>query len=89
MLCDGRIVCGCADPYGKRVLGDALHEPKLVAGTFNHVSGYVADVTWKGLSTQHVREGLEPHVTLEELRGKIEVAAAVTSSPFTASSASR
>ena len=30
MLCDGRIVCGCADPYGKRVLGDArassIHE---------------------------------------------------------------
>jgi hypothetical protein len=23
MLCDGRIVCGCADPFGKRVLGDA------------------------------------------------------------------
>jgi hypothetical protein len=23
MLCDGRIVCGCADPYGKRALGDA------------------------------------------------------------------
>jgi len=23
MLCDGRIVCGCADPYGRRVLGDA------------------------------------------------------------------
>jgi MoaA/NifB/PqqE/SkfB family radical SAM enzyme len=22
-LCDGRIVCGCADPYGHRVLGDA------------------------------------------------------------------
>jgi len=22
MLCDGRLVCGCADPYGKRVLGD-------------------------------------------------------------------
>jgi MoaA/NifB/PqqE/SkfB family radical SAM enzyme len=30
MLCDGRIVCGCADPYGRRVLGDArafsIHE---------------------------------------------------------------
>lgn len=30
MLCDGRIVCGCADPYGDRVLGDArsssIHE---------------------------------------------------------------
>lgn len=23
MLCDGRLVCGCADPYGRRVLGDA------------------------------------------------------------------
>jgi hypothetical protein len=23
MLCDGRIVCGCADPYGRRVLGDS------------------------------------------------------------------
>lgn len=26
MLCDGRIVCGCADPYGKRVLGDARQD---------------------------------------------------------------
>ena len=30
MLCDGRIVCGCADPYGHRVLGDtrtaSVHE---------------------------------------------------------------
>jgi hypothetical protein len=26
LLCDGRLVCGCADPYGKRVLGDTrLH----------------------------------------------------------------
>jgi hypothetical protein len=23
LLCDGRLVCGCGDPYGKRVLGDA------------------------------------------------------------------
>ena len=23
MLCDGRVVCGCADPYATRVLGDA------------------------------------------------------------------
>ena len=26
LLCDGRLVCGCADPYGKRVLGDARVE---------------------------------------------------------------
>ena len=27
MLCDGRMVCGCADPYGRRVLGDARSGP--------------------------------------------------------------
>ena len=26
LLCDGRLVCGCADPYGKRVLGDTRQE---------------------------------------------------------------
>jgi hypothetical protein len=26
LLCDGRLVCGCADPYGKRVLGDTRTE---------------------------------------------------------------
>ena len=26
MLCDGRIVCGCADPYGQRPLGDARRQ---------------------------------------------------------------
>ncbi len=44
------------------------HEPDLDAGAFNHVSGYVADVVWHGLSTAHVREGFGEHVTLEELR---------------------
>ena len=28
------------------------------AGVFNHVSGYVADVVWQGLSTYHVKEGI-------------------------------
>jgi len=27
VLCDGRVVCGCADPYGKRVLGDTRTAP--------------------------------------------------------------
>ncbi len=44
------------------------HEPDLDAGTFNHVSGFVADVAWRGLSTRHLREGFANHVTLEELR---------------------
>src|SRR6188768_2153285 len=33
MLCDGRMVCGCADPYGKRVLGDM--KTSSVAGIWN------------------------------------------------------
>lgn len=44
------------------------HEPNLNAGAFNHVSGYVADVVWHGLSTAHVREGFANHLTLDELR---------------------
>jgi len=44
------------------------HEPDLKAGAFNHVSGYVADVVWNGLSTTHVRAGFADHLTLEELR---------------------
>jgi dienelactone hydrolase len=44
------------------------HEPNLNAGAFNHVSGYVADVVWHGLSTAHVREGFGNHLTLDELR---------------------
>ena len=44
------------------------HEPDLDAGAFNHVSGYVADVVWHGLSTAHVRAGFADHLTLDELR---------------------
>ena len=44
------------------------HDPDLNAGAFNHVSGYVADVVWHGLSTAHVREGFSNHISLEELR---------------------
>ena len=44
------------------------HDEDINVGTFNHVSGYFADVVWKGISTHHVKESLEPHVTLDELR---------------------
>ncbi|NJM52582.1 MAG: abhydrolase domain-containing 18, partial [Blastocatellia bacterium] len=44
------------------------HDETVEAAVFNHVSGYMADVVWHGLSTYHVREGLESDVTLEELR---------------------
>ena len=32
------------------------------------MSGYVADVVWKGISTQHVKQGIGTNVTLDELR---------------------
>lgn len=45
-----------------------VHDERIDAGVFNHVSGYVADVVWRGISTQHVRAGIEGALTLEELR---------------------
>ena len=44
------------------------HDARITAGAFNHVSPYFADVVWHGLSTRHVRAGLEGHVDLDELR---------------------
>ena len=46
----------------------AAHDTDINAAVFNHVSGFVGDVTWRGLSTYHVREALEKTVTLEQLR---------------------
>ncbi len=45
-----------------------VHDSTIDAGVFNHVSSYFADVVWTGLSTRYVRRGLEPHVSLDELR---------------------
>ncbi len=45
-----------------------VHEPLVKAMALNHVSPWFADVVWRGLSTQHVREGLNGHITLETLR---------------------
>ena len=45
-----------------------VHEPAIDVGIFNHVSGYFADVVWTGISTRHVREGIETDLTLDELR---------------------
>ncbi|MBA4123136.1 MAG: hypothetical protein H0X72_11820 [Acidobacteria bacterium] len=44
------------------------HDLTIDAGVFNHVSGYVADVVWQGLSTYHVKEGIGNNVSLDELR---------------------
>jgi hypothetical protein len=44
------------------------HEPLIRAQALNHISPYFADVVWRGLSTRHVREGLNGHIELERLR---------------------
>jgi hypothetical protein len=46
----------------------AAHEPLVQAAALNHISPYFADVVWRGLSTVHVREGLDGHIDLELLR---------------------
>ncbi len=45
-----------------------VHDLQIDAGVFNHVSGYVADVVWQGLSTYHVKQGLENDIALDDLR---------------------
>jgi hypothetical protein len=45
-----------------------VHDADIDAAVFNHVSGYMADVVWEGLSTYHVRESFGDNVTLNELR---------------------
>jgi hypothetical protein len=44
------------------------HEPLIRAAALNHISPYFADVVWRGLSTEHVREGLDGHIELALLR---------------------
>lgn len=44
------------------------HEPLVRAQALNHVSPWFADVVWRGLSTRHVREGLNGHIDLDQLR---------------------
>jgi dienelactone hydrolase len=44
------------------------HEPLVRTQALNHVSPHFGDVVWRGLSTEHVRRGLEGHVDLETLR---------------------
>ncbi|MFN7918307.1 MAG: hypothetical protein U0Q55_23395 [Vicinamibacterales bacterium] len=44
------------------------HEPLVDAQALNHISPYFADVVWRGISTAHVREGLDGNIELDLLR---------------------
>jgi hypothetical protein len=46
----------------------AAHDTRVRAGVYNLFSMYFGDVIWTGRPTRHVRQGLEGHVTQDELR---------------------
>ena len=46
----------------------SAHDARIKVNLFNHCSTYFADVVWEGLSTRHIREGLEGVVDLSTLR---------------------
>jgi len=48
LLCDGRMVCGCADPYGKRVLGDMRTASVSAIWTGETASGLRRDIAGGG-----------------------------------------
>lgn len=50
LLCDGRLVCGCSDPYGQRVLGDARTETVSAVWTGPRASGLRQDLNGGGSS---------------------------------------
>jgi hypothetical protein len=48
LLCDGRLVCGCADPYGHRVLGDVRTSTVSAVWTGDTVSALRRDLNAGG-----------------------------------------
>jgi hypothetical protein len=46
----------------------SAHDRRLRVNVFNHCSSYFADVVWTGLSTQHIRQGIESQIDLDRLR---------------------
>lgn len=60
-------ICGTSIGSCYACLASA-HDPRIDVNVFNHCSTYVADVVWTGLSTIHVKEGLQEHVNLDQLR---------------------
>ncbi|MBV8819043.1 MAG: alpha/beta hydrolase family protein [Acidobacteriaceae bacterium] len=46
----------------------SAHDERIAVNVFNHCSTYFADVVWTGLSTQHIRQGMEGHIDVHGLR---------------------
>jgi len=46
----------------------SAHDERIKVNVFNHCSTYFADVVWSGLSTRHIRQGIEDQIDIERLR---------------------
>ncbi len=46
----------------------AVHDSRIKALFANLMSSYFGEVVWTGISTKHIRDSVEPHITLDELR---------------------
>ncbi|MDE3195067.1 MAG: alpha/beta hydrolase family protein [Acidobacteriota bacterium] len=46
----------------------SAHDARIKANVFNHCSTYFADVVWTGLSTRHIRQGIEGQIDINRLR---------------------
>jgi dienelactone hydrolase len=46
----------------------SAHDARIKVNVFNHCSTFFGDVVWSGLSTRHIREGIEKEITLDRLR---------------------
>jgi hypothetical protein len=46
----------------------SAQDARLRSNVFNLFSLYFADVVWTGLSTRHIRDGIEHHIRLDQLR---------------------
>jgi dienelactone hydrolase len=46
----------------------SAHDPRIRVNVFNHCSTYFADVVWTGLSTRHIKKGIEDQIDADRLR---------------------
>jgi len=46
----------------------SAHDERIRVNVFNHCSTYFADVVWEGLSTRHIRTGMEGQIDVDRLR---------------------
>ncbi len=46
----------------------SAHDERIRVNVFNHCSTHFADVVWQGLSTKHIREGIEDQIDIDRLR---------------------